>query len=113
MPCVLNDITLDPNKFLISGYVAETLLSYVSSQINCKLKKLLNSMLAGKVILEAFVLTGVLVVSLTLYTFWAAKRGHDFNFLGPFLFGAVIVLMLFAVIQVCRLLSCSISCLLI
>ncbi|CAA0838912.1 Bax inhibitor-1 family protein [Striga hermonthica] len=55
---------------------------------------------SGKVILEAVILTAVVVVSLTLYTFWAAKRGHDFNFLGPFLFGAIIVLMLFAVIQI-------------
>ncbi|KAL0419857.1 UNVERIFIED_CONTAM: protein LIFEGUARD 2 [Sesamum radiatum] len=54
----------------------------------------------GKVILESVILTAVVVVSLTLYTFWAAKRGHDFNFLGPFLFGAVVVLMLFALIQI-------------
>ncbi|KAJ0051907.1 hypothetical protein Pint_03259 [Pistacia integerrima] len=55
---------------------------------------------SGKVILESVILTAAVVVSLTLYTFWAAKRGHDFNFLGPFLFGAIIVLMLFAFIQI-------------
>lgn len=54
----------------------------------------------GKVILEAAILTGVVVIGLTLYTFMAAKRGYDFNFLGPFLFGAILVLMVFAVIQV-------------
>uniref|UniRef100_A0A161Y3F8 BI1-like protein n=1 Tax=Daucus carota subsp. sativus TaxID=79200 RepID=A0A161Y3F8_DAUCS len=54
----------------------------------------------GKVILEAVILTAVVVVSLTLYTFWAAKRGYDFNFLGPFLFGAIIVLMVFSFIQI-------------
>ncbi|CAA0832140.1 Bax inhibitor-1 family protein [Striga hermonthica] len=54
---------------------------------------------SGKVILESVILTAFVVVSLTLYTFWAAKRGHDFNFLGPFLFGAVMVLMLFVLIQ--------------
>ncbi|KAJ8899427.1 hypothetical protein K2173_018401 [Erythroxylum novogranatense] len=54
----------------------------------------------GKVILESVILTTVVVVSLTLYTFWAARRGHDFNFLGPFLFGAVLVLIVFALIQV-------------
>lgn len=54
----------------------------------------------GKVILESVILTTVVVVSLTLYTFWAAKRGYDFNFLGPFLFGAILVLMVFALIQV-------------
>lgn len=59
----------------------------------------------GKVILESVILTSVVVISLTLYTFWAAKRGHDFNFLGPFLFGAVIVLMVFSFIQVSYLFS--------
>ncbi|KAJ8749467.1 hypothetical protein K2173_025662 [Erythroxylum novogranatense] len=54
----------------------------------------------GKVILESVILTTVVVVSLTLYTFWAARRGYDFNFLGPFLFGAILVLMVFALIQV-------------
>ncbi|OIT28180.1 PREDICTED: BI1-like protein [Nicotiana attenuata] len=54
---------------------------------------------SGKVILESVILTTAVVLSLTVYTFWAAKRGHDFNFLGPFLFGALIVLMLFAFIQ--------------
>ncbi|XP_065861119.1 protein LIFEGUARD 2-like [Euphorbia lathyris] len=55
---------------------------------------------SGKVILESVILTAVVVLSLTLYTFWAARRGHDFNFLGPFLFGAIIVLMVFAFIQI-------------
>ncbi|KAJ6773835.1 PROTEIN LIFEGUARD 4 [Salix purpurea] len=54
----------------------------------------------GKLILESVILTTVVFVSLTLYTFWAARRGHDFNFLGPFLFGAIMVLMVFALIQI-------------
>lgn len=53
----------------------------------------------GKVILESAILTAVVVISLTLYTFWAARRGHDFNFLGPFLFAAIMILMVFAFIQ--------------
>ncbi|KAJ3673300.1 hypothetical protein LUZ60_006674 [Juncus effusus] len=53
----------------------------------------------GEVILESAILTSVVVISLTMYTFWAAKRGHDFNFLGPFLFTAIIILMVFALIQ--------------
>ncbi|KAK6913988.1 Bax inhibitor 1-related [Dillenia turbinata] len=53
----------------------------------------------GEIILEAAILTGTVFVSLTLYTFWAAKRGHDFNFLGPFLFAALLVLMVFGFIQ--------------
>ncbi|XP_077243018.1 protein LIFEGUARD 4-like [Tasmannia lanceolata] len=44
--------------------------------------------------------TPVVVVSLTLYTFWAARRGYDFNFLGIFLFSAIIVLMVYALIQI-------------
>ncbi|THU59413.1 hypothetical protein C4D60_Mb07t01900 [Musa balbisiana] len=55
---------------------------------------------SGKVILESAILTAVVVVSLTLYTFWAASKGHDFSFLGPFLFSAVMILMVFALIQV-------------
>ncbi|KAL7587523.1 protein LIFEGUARD 2 [Lactuca sativa] len=55
---------------------------------------------SGKVILEAVILTAVVVVSLTLFTFWAAKRGSDFNFLGPFLFGALMVLIVFSIIQI-------------
>ncbi|CAN4098161.1 unnamed protein product [Withania somnifera] len=54
---------------------------------------------SGKVILESVILTAVVVISLTMYTFWAARRGHDFNFLGPFLFGALMVLVVFAFIQ--------------
>ncbi|KAL6636764.1 hypothetical protein ACP70R_024336 [Stipagrostis hirtigluma subsp. patula] len=55
---------------------------------------------SGKVILEAAILTAVVVISLTAYTFWAAKRGHDFNFLGPFLFAAIMVLVVFSLIQI-------------
>ncbi|KAL5542016.1 hypothetical protein UlMin_009726 [Ulmus minor] len=54
----------------------------------------------GKIVLEAAILTSIVVVSLTLYTFWAVKRGHDFSFLGPFLFASLMVLMVFALIQI-------------
>lgn len=53
----------------------------------------------GTVILEAAILTAVVVVSLTLYTFWAAKKGYDFSFLGPLLFSAVMILIVFSIIQ--------------
>ncbi|XP_072980601.1 protein LIFEGUARD 2-like [Typha angustifolia] len=53
----------------------------------------------GKVILESVILTALVVVSLTLYTFWAARRGYDFNFLGPFLFSALMILMVFVLVQ--------------
>ncbi|OAY72934.1 BI1-like protein [Ananas comosus] len=55
---------------------------------------------SGKVILESAILTSVVVIGLTLYTFWAARRGYDFNFLGPFLFAAVLVLLVFSLIQI-------------
>ncbi|ONM51692.1 Bax inhibitor-1 family protein [Zea mays] len=54
---------------------------------------------SGKVILESAILTTVVVLSLTAYTFWAVNRGKDFSFLGPFLFAAIIVLLVFALIQ--------------
>ncbi|KAM0868428.1 hypothetical protein ACQ4PT_041326 [Festuca glaucescens] len=53
----------------------------------------------GGVIIEAALLAFVVVLSLTIYTFWAAKRGHDFSFLGPFLFAACLILMLYGLIQ--------------
>jgi len=46
------------------------------------------------------VLTAIVVVGLTPCTFWAAKRGHNFNFLGPFLFAAILVLMVYCLLQV-------------
>ncbi|TYK30146.1 BI1-like protein [Cucumis melo var. makuwa] len=54
----------------------------------------------GEIILEAAALTSGVVVGLTLYTFWAVKRGHDFNFLGPFLFASLLVLFMFSLIQI-------------
>ncbi|KAL8162712.1 hypothetical protein V2J09_014201 [Rumex salicifolius] len=53
----------------------------------------------GKIVLEALILTSVVVVSLTLYTFWAARQGYDFSFLGPFLFAGMMVLLFFSLIQ--------------
>ncbi|KAG0473771.1 hypothetical protein HPP92_015628 [Vanilla planifolia] len=55
---------------------------------------------SGKAILEAAVLTAVVVGGLTMYTFWAAKRGHDFNFLGPFLSAALLVMMVYVLVQI-------------
>ncbi|KAL6646967.1 hypothetical protein ACP70R_014404 [Stipagrostis hirtigluma subsp. patula] len=53
----------------------------------------------GIIIIEAASLTFVVVFGLTVYTFWAAKRGHDFSFLGPFLFAACLILMLYGLVQ--------------
>ncbi|KAG5555302.1 hypothetical protein RHGRI_012740 [Rhododendron griersonianum] len=52
-----------------------------------------------RVILLAGILTSFVVISSTLYTFWAAKNGCDFHFLGPFLFTSLLVLIAFALIQ--------------
>ena len=57
-------------------------------------------MFAGLIVLEALILTAAVVVSLTAYTYWAAKQGHDFSFLGPILFASIMVLFLFGIIQV-------------
>ncbi|OVA13597.1 Bax inhibitor 1-related [Macleaya cordata] len=53
-----------------------------------------------RVILETSILATVVTISLTLYTFWAAKKGHDFKFLGPFLFVSLLVLLIFCLIQI-------------
>ncbi|KAI8574504.1 hypothetical protein RHMOL_Rhmol01G0359600 [Rhododendron molle] len=53
-----------------------------------------------RVILKAAILTAGVAVGLTSYTFWAAKRGYDFNFLGPFLSAAIFVAILFCLLQI-------------
>ncbi|KEH23815.1 hypothetical protein MtrunA17_Chr7g0260221 [Medicago truncatula] len=55
---------------------------------------------SGKAILVSVISTIAVVFSLTLYTYWAAKRGHDFGSLDRFLLGALLVLILFALILV-------------
>jgi protein lifeguard len=54
----------------------------------------------GEIVLEAVLLTAAVVVGLTLYTFWASRQGYDFTFLGPFLFGGLLVLVIWGFIQV-------------
>ncbi|KAJ0232721.1 Protein LIFEGUARD 1 [Hirschfeldia incana] len=54
----------------------------------------------GKIVLEAAILTATMVVGLTIYTFWAVRRGHDFSFLAPFLFGALLIILVFLLIQI-------------
>ncbi|KAJ1701228.1 hypothetical protein LUZ63_001007 [Rhynchospora breviuscula] len=55
---------------------------------------------SGKLVLQAAVVTVLVFLALTLYTFWAAKKGYDFNFLGPFLFASLLVLCIFSIIQI-------------
>ncbi|RCV40472.1 hypothetical protein SETIT_9G056600v2 [Setaria italica] len=54
----------------------------------------------GVIILEAVTITLLVVVGLTAYTFWAAKRGYDFEFMGPFLVAAVLILMVFSFVRI-------------
>lgn len=60
----------------------------------------LNVCETAMIVMEAALLTGVVTGSLTIYTFWAVKRGSDFSFLGPFLFASLMVMLLFSIIQV-------------
>ncbi|KAF8710052.1 hypothetical protein HU200_029780 [Digitaria exilis] len=53
----------------------------------------------GVIVVEAAAMTLVVVVGLTAYTFWAAKRGHDFEFLGPFLVAASLILIVFLLMR--------------
>ncbi|WJX15827.1 hypothetical protein P8452_05927 [Trifolium repens] len=56
---------------------------------------------SGKItILEVVTLTIVVVISLSLFTFWATKRGHNFNILGPFLFGVLLIIFFVGLIQI-------------
>lgn len=53
----------------------------------------------GKIVLEALILTSAVVASLTAYSFWAAKKGKDFSYLGPILFSCLMVLVVTGFIQ--------------
>ncbi|KAH6755535.1 Bax inhibitor-1 family protein [Perilla frutescens var. hirtella] len=54
----------------------------------------------GRLVLEALILTSAVVSALTGYTFWAAKKGKDFSYLGPILFTSLFILILTGFIQV-------------
>ncbi|VFQ79817.1 unnamed protein product [Cuscuta campestris] len=53
----------------------------------------------GRIVLEALIVTSAVVSALTGYTFWAARKGKDFSFLGPILFTSLFVLVLTGFIQ--------------
>lgn len=57
------------------------------------------AMTEGRIVLQALILTLSVVGSLTAYTFWAAKKGKDFSFLGPILFTSLIILVVTSFIQ--------------
>lgn len=68
--------------------------------ITCSDIYLLFLVFAGRIVLEALILTSAVVASLTGYTFWASKKGKDFSYLGPILFSSLIVLLFTGFIQV-------------
>ncbi|CAN6439637.1 unnamed protein product [Victoria cruziana] len=82
---------MHPLNFILLGLFTVSisiLVGLTCAFINCR------------VIFEAASVTAALVVSLTLYTFWAASRGHDFQFLGPFLFCSLVTLICFGIIRI-------------
>ncbi|CAH9145381.1 unnamed protein product, partial [Cuscuta epithymum] len=54
----------------------------------------------GIYVLMAAGLTVLIFVLLTLFTFWAAKRGWDFDFLYPLLISGLMVLIVFGIVKV-------------
>jgi protein lifeguard len=62
--------------------------------------------IAGKIVLEALVLTAGVVVSLTAYAFWASKKGKEFGYLGPILSSALTILVLTSFLQVMPIRKC-------
>ncbi|GKA07105.1 BI1-like protein [Tanacetum coccineum] len=88
MNCFLNK---HPINIILLGVF--TVMFSIMVGVSCVFSK-------GEIILQASILTTVLAVSLTLFTFWAAKRGWDFNFLYPFLFCTLILILLFSMIEI-------------
>ncbi|KAK6141463.1 hypothetical protein DH2020_024784 [Rehmannia glutinosa] len=56
--------------------------------------------LIGKAVIETLIATTVVVICLTAYTFWAARKGQDFGFLAPFLLSIIVILLIFTIFQI-------------
>lgn len=50
---------------------------------------------SGMVLLGAAFGATIVLICLNVYTFWAARRGHDYKFLVPFLLASIVVLFIF------------------
>ncbi|KAJ0974090.1 hypothetical protein J5N97_016055 [Dioscorea zingiberensis] len=74
-------------------------LSIFTACISCSVM-VTCAIVNAKVILEAAILTGTMFIGLTLFTFWAARKGRDFTFLFPFLFASLHVLLIYILIQI-------------
>ncbi|KAG6473074.1 protein LIFEGUARD 1-like isoform X2 [Zingiber officinale] len=61
---------------------------------------LTSVIVGGRAMLQSVVVTSAIVIGLTLYTFWAARQGHKFSFLFPFLFACLPVLLIYLIIQI-------------
>ena len=70
---------------------------YILSDVNLTNR----SALTGKIILESVIFIELFVLSITACTFRVARGGHDFSYLGPILFAAMLVLIFYGLIQVC------------
>uniref|UniRef100_J3MIZ6 BI1-like protein n=2 Tax=Oryza brachyantha TaxID=4533 RepID=J3MIZ6_ORYBR len=93
-------IVMLPTMFLRKKHpINLVLLAMFTICMSCAIALGCLSVKAGIVIIEAASLTFAVVLGLTLYTFCAAERGHDFSFLRPFLVAAFLVLVLYGFIQ--------------
>lgn len=52
------------------------------------------------IVIEALLITAAVVVGLTLYTFHATRRGVDFGFMGPMLWGCLMAMIVWSVVQI-------------
>lgn len=58
------------------------------------------SIYAPTIVLQGLILTSGVVVGLTMYTFWAVRKGHDFTHWGTYLFTSIWAFMLFGFMQI-------------
>lgn len=78
------------NLFLLAGW---TFCLSITTGLAC-------SFSSGAVVAEALILTAIVVLSLTAYTFYAVKKGQDFGFMGPMLFAGLMTLIFWGFIQI-------------
>ncbi|KAF3324365.1 BI1-like protein [Carex littledalei] len=97
--CVAEFIVLLAMYFLKDRHPLNIFLLLLFTMCTSIMIGLVCMFASGRLVLQAAGVTVVVFLSLTMYTFWAAKKGKDFNFLGPFLFAAIITLSIFSIIQ--------------
>ncbi|CAJ2636769.1 unnamed protein product [Trifolium pratense] len=105
VPIYVHTILIIFALFSVDYYHHKYPLNYfllVIFTISLALRVGLSCVLAsGKIIVPVMLTTIVVVFNLSLYTFWAAKRGYDFNFLHPLLVwvGVLLVIIIFTLSQ--------------